>query len=56
MFGYDGKPSSAQVHAHCLRSEQCICTYGLNTLSHCWIAMHEMNVKVLDQTTKDALS
>ena len=35
-----GIPSSVHVHAHCLRSEQCACAYDLNTLSHCWIAMH----------------
>ena len=41
MFGYDGKPSSAHVHVHCLRSEQCTYTYNLNTLSHYWTVMHE---------------
>ena len=41
MFGHDGMLSSVHAHVHCLRNEQCTCTYDLNTLSHCWTAMDE---------------
>ena len=26
----DGRPSDVHAHAHCLKSEQCACTYDLN--------------------------
>ena len=44
----DGRPSRMHVHAHCLRNEQCTCTYDLNKQDG-----HQMVCKfdqVLDQT------
>ena len=29
----DGGPSNVHAHVHCLRNEQCACTYDLNNKS-----------------------
>ena len=54
VFRYDCRQSSMIAHAHCLRNEQCACTFDLNKQDgHRMVCMFD---QVLDQTTNKALS